>query len=130
LDEIQATAEEMSGVERLSGMAAALKRAVTSAGQARAWLLEHGAQDRHAAGSASVNLMMLMGFLAGGWVMGKSALKAVQLLDAGGGDEGFLKAKLVTAQFYFEHLLPRTASYAATIGSGSESMMALDISQF
>jgi len=130
LDEIQATAQEMSSIDSLSAMAAALKQAVESGGQARAWLLENAKQDRNVAGGASVNLMMLLGFLCGGWVMGQSTLKATQLLEAGGGDEAFLKAKLVTAQFYFDHLSPRTASYLATVKSGSESMMALDVEQF
>ena len=97
---------------------------------ARAWLLENGSQDRNAVGGASVNFMMLMGYLCGGWVMGKSALKASQMLEAGNDDESFLEAKQVTAQFYFEHLLPRTLSYLATVKSGSESMMALDAEQF
>jgi hypothetical protein len=93
-------------------------------------LLEKGSQDRNDAGGASVNFMMLMGYLCGGWVMGKSAIKATQLLAAGGGDEAFLKTKQVTTRFYFEHLLPRTAAYLATILAGSESMMALDAEQF
>ncbi|MGB7453585.1 MAG: acyl-CoA dehydrogenase [Lysobacterales bacterium] len=130
LDEMQATAEEMATVERLAVMADALKSAVHSGAQARAWLLEHGSQDRNAAGGASVNFMMLMGYLCGGWVMGKSALKATQLLEAGGEDEAFLKTKQITARFYFEHLLPRTTSYLATISAGSESMMALEVEQF
>jgi len=130
LDEIQATAQDMSSVGSLSAMADALKQAVESGGQARAWLLENAKQDRNVAGGASVNLMMLLGYLCGGWVMGQSALKAQQLLAAGGGDVAFLEAKQVTAQFYFDHLLPRTASYLATVRSGSESMMALDIEQF
>ncbi len=66
--------------------------------------------------------------MAGSW--GQSALKATQLLEAGGGDEAFLKAKQVTAQFYFDHLLPRTSSYLAMVKSGSDSMMALDVEQF
>jgi len=130
LDEIQATAEDMSGVDSLAAMAASLKQAVTTAGEAKAWLLEHATQDRNVTGGASVNFMMLMGYLCGGWIMGSSALKAQQLLAAGGGDVAFLEAKQVTAQFYFDHLLPRTVSYLATVKSGSESMMALDIEQF
>ena len=130
LDEIKADAEEMSAVENLAPMAAALKNAVQTGEQARAWLLENGKQDRNIAGSASVNFMMLLGFVCGGWIMGKSALKAVQLLESGAGDEAFMKAKLVTAQFYCDHLLPRTASYLAAIRTGSESIMALDVEQF
>ena len=130
LDEIQASADDMSGVDSLAVMADALKEAVLAGAKARAWLLEHGSEDRNAAGGASVNFMMLMGYLCGGWIMGKSALKATQILKAGSNDEDFLKTKLITAQFYFEHLLPRTGSYLVTISAGSESMMALDAGQF
>jgi len=130
LDEIQATVEDMSGVERLKMMADALQAAVDNAAGAKAWLLENGSKDRNAAGAASVNFMMLMGYLCGGWVMGKSALKVEQMLEAGGYDEFFLKAKQITTQFYFEHLLPRTSGYHAAIQAGSESMMALDVEQF
>ena len=130
LDEMQATAEDMSGVEGLAIMADTLKKAVLAGVEARAWLLEHGSEDRNAAGGASVNFMMLMGYLCGGWVMGKSAFMATQMLKTSGADESFLAAKQITAQFYFEHLLPRTSAYLATIISGSESMMALDAEQF
>jgi len=130
LDEIQQTAKDMSAIDSLSGMAASLSSAVQSGREAMAWLLEHAAQDRNAVGGASVNYMMLMGYLCGGWVMGVSALKAIKALESGSGDESFLKAKQVTAQFYFEHLLPRTASYFSTVMAGSESMMALNEDQF
>ena len=129
-DEIQETAKNMSAVDSLSDMAAALLKAVQSGREAMAWLLEHAQQDRNAVGGASVNYMMLMGYLCGGWVMGLSALKANELLESGSGDESFLKTKQVTAQFYFDHLLPRTTSYLAMVTAGSESMMALDEDQF
>ena len=130
LDEIQATAEDMSNVDGLSVMGTALKGAVQAGEEALTWLLDNAAQDRNAAGGASVNLMMLLGYVCGGWIMGQSALKAASLLENGGGDEAFLSAKLVTAQFYFDHLLPRSSSCLATIKAGSESMMALDVEQF
>ncbi len=130
LDEIKATADDMSGVDKLAVMADSLKKAVQAGSEASAWLLEHGSGDRNAVGGASVNFMMLMGYLCGGWVMGKSSLKATQLLEAGGGDVDFLKTKQITAKFYYEHLLPRVSSYRATITAGSESIMALDVEQF
>jgi len=130
LDEIGVTAANMAAVDGLSAMAGSLKKAVETGGQAKDWLLENAANDRNVAGGASVNFMMLMGYLCGAWVMGRSALKAAQLLEAGGGDVSFLESKQVTAQFYFDHLLPRTASYLATILSGNASMMALKAEQF
>jgi alkylation response protein AidB-like acyl-CoA dehydrogenase len=130
LDEMQTTADDMSTVEDLAVMAGALKKAIERGVQARAFLLENGPKDKNAAGAASVNFMMLMGFLCGGWVMGQAALKATQMLEAGEGDVSFLKTKQITARFYFEHLLPRTTSYLEMVTSGSESMMALDAEQF
>jgi len=130
LDEIEESAGEISTVETLTNIADSLKMAVHSGREARAWLLENAVQDRNVAGGASVNFMMLLGYLCGGWVMGLSALKAAQRLQTGADDVAFMEAKLVTARFYFEHLLPRTESFLATIKAGSESMMALDVEQF
>lgn len=130
LEEILADAEKVAAVDTLSGLAAGLKAAVQAGREATAWLLENATQDKHAIGSASVNYMMLMGFLCGGWVMALSALKATELLAGGGSDKGFLEAKNVTARFYFDHLLPRTGAYLAAIKAGSESMMALPEEQF
>jgi len=130
LNEIQGAAENISRVGSLCAMADSLMTAVQLGRKAMAWLLEQAAHDKNAAGGASVNFMMLMGYLCGGWVMGKSALKASQLLEIGAGNDAFLRAKQVTAQFYFDHLMPRTASYFATITAGNESMMALAEDQF
>ncbi len=130
LDEIQATAEAMSDIDELAGQAAALKNAAGLGREVRTWLLEHAGQNRNIAGGVSVNFMMLLGYICGGWVMGQSALKAARLLEGDGGNESFLRAKLVTAQFYTDHLLPRAGSYLATIKAGVDSIMALDVEQF
>jgi len=130
LDDIRATAAALSAVEGFAQLGDSLGKAVGQAAEARSWLLEHGSADRNAAGSASFNLLMLLGYLCGGWVMGMSALKARQMLDAGAGDVPFLEAKLVTARFYFEHLLPRTGACLAAATAGTESVMALAAEQF
>ena len=130
LDEIDATAKEMSGVNGLDSMAASLARSVGIGRDATEWLVANGPNDRNVAGAASVNFMMLLGYVCGGWVMGRSTLKAQQLLDAGQGDSSFLETKQMTARFYFEHLLPRAAMYLETVKAGPDSMMALDIDKF
>ena len=130
LDEMAVTAAAMADIEDLSTLAGSLRKAIEAGTQAKDWLLENAADDRNVAGGASVNFMMLMGYLCGAWVMGKSVLKAAQLLEAGEGDKRFLTTKRLTAQFYYDHLLPRTASYLTTIKSGSAAIMALDVEQF
>ena len=130
LNEIQATAEAMSNIDELAGQASALKNAVGSGREAREWLLGHAGQNRNVAGGVSVNFMMMLGYVCGGWVMGQSALKATRLLEGGRSNESFLRAKLVTAQFYTDHLLPRAGSCLATVKAGVDSIMALDVEQF
>lgn len=46
------------------------------------------------------------------------------------GDDVFYQTKVATAHFYFQKLLPRTASLKATIETGADSLMALSDEQF
>ncbi len=130
LQEIRATAEELISVEELSGLGRALQQGADAGTEALQWLLENAKESRDVAGAAGVNYLMLLGYVCGGWVMGLSALKAVQLLDAGGGDEAFLQAKLATARFFCEHLLPRAGACLVSVKAGPESTMALSEDQF
>ena len=130
LQEIGETAEQLMQVEGLSNLGQALKQGVEAGSEARLWLLDNARENRNVAGAAGVNFLMLLGHVCGGWVMGLSALKAAQMLAAGGGDEAFLKAKLATAQFYCEHLLPRASACLVSVTAGPESIMALSVDQF
>jgi hypothetical protein len=93
-------------------------------------VLDHAGENRNVAGAAGVNLLMLLGYLCGGWVMGRSALKASKLLAASQGDTAFLEAKQVTAKFYSDHLLPRVGACLAAIKAGPQSMMDMPAEQF
>jgi alkylation response protein AidB-like acyl-CoA dehydrogenase len=130
LQDIRSTADALSGQEGLGALGERLMRGVEAGSQARQWLLDNAAVDRNVAGAAGVNLLMLLGYLCGGWVMGLAALKARHLLDAGAGDGSYLDAKLVTARFYFEHFMPRAEACLTSIRAGSESMMGLSTDQF
>ena len=130
LSDMQATAGELKQQEGLTDLGAALQTGIEAGSEAKQWVLNHAREDRIVAGTASVNYLMLLGYVCGGWVMGLSALKAKELLDAGADDESFLNAKLVTARFYCEHLLPRAGACLMTMTAGSESTMALAEDQF
>jgi hypothetical protein len=130
LDDVEATATVLAADVELASLGAALMQSLEAARTARQWLLERAREDRDVAGAASVNFLMLLGYVCGGWLMGQSALKASARLASGSGDTAFLKAKLVTARFYCEHLLPRAGACLAAIEAGPESMMALTADQF
>jgi alkylation response protein AidB-like acyl-CoA dehydrogenase len=130
LQEIQQTADQLIQSDELSGLGEALAGGVANATLAQQWLLEHAQENRNVGGAAGVNLLMLLGYVCGGWVMGITALKASELLAAGDGDSAFLNAKRVTARFYVEHYLPRAEACLASVQAGPDSIMALTDEQF
>ncbi|MEH6825604.1 MAG: acyl-CoA dehydrogenase [Motiliproteus sp.] len=131
LTEIDATLTLVDAAgEPLSPVAKGLRHALKDGREAQQWLLDSAANDPLAAASGCVSFMMLFGYLSGGWLMARSALRAQAMLDVGDGDATFLKAKLITVQFYAEQLLPRTGACLAAVVSGSTATMALPEDQF
>ena len=55
-------------------------------------------------------------------MMARSAAIAAAKLAAGGGDEKFYRAKLQSARFYAEHLLPQSLGLLRIIKSGGASV--------
>ncbi len=130
LEEMQGTVNQLETNGQFSALADDLKQAVEIGQQARSWLLDNSQSDPLAAPSVGVNLLMLYGYICGGWLMAKSALKAQSILDTGEGDTDFLNTKLKTTHFYFDHLLPRIFSHMEIIKSGSDSIMSVGEDQF
>jgi hypothetical protein len=107
-----------------------LTQAVDSLESATRWLVEHYSASPNEAAAVAVPYLKLFGTVAGGWLMGRAAVIAHRTLQAPQGDSSFLSAKIATARFYAEHILPQARAYADTVLSGSSSVLALDESQF
>ena len=75
------------------------------------------------AGAASVDYLMYSGYVTLAYFWARMAVVARQKIAAADGDASFYEGKLMTAQFYFERLLPRTASLKLSIESGAENLM-------
>jgi len=71
-----------------------------------------------------------MGLVAMAYCFAKSALIARDALAGGSQEAGFYKAKLATAQFYFDRILPQATAAFLAIKAGKASMMALDEAAF
>lgn len=87
-------------------------------------------QDKEEAGAASVDYLMYSGYVVSAYFWAKAAVAAHKQLEAGQGDATFLRAKLFTARFYMERLLPRTRTLADTMLSGADNLMDLDEAHF
>ena len=67
----------------------------------------------------------LMGLTLGGWLLARQALAAAERLAAGAGDSAFLQAKIATARFYCEQLLPQAAALLGPATRGAASLYAV-----
>ena len=91
------------------------------------WLREQASHDANAVGAASVEYLHLFGYVAYAWMWSRMAATAQANRDQ---EPAFYDAKLATATFYFERLLPRVLSLQASVTAGSESLYLLAAEQF
>ncbi|WP_151636915.1 acyl-CoA dehydrogenase [Noviherbaspirillum aerium] len=80
--------------------------------------------------AGSVPYLKMAGIVLGGWQMARAALIAEQRLQAGEGDARFYAAKVATARFYADHILPQAYAYRTAIIDGGQGVMALAEEQF
>ena len=129
-DDIERSLAELeSAGQRLATTRLALLRGLEAAREVVAALLERHELEPDLAGAMSVNFLMLMGTLLGGWQLALGATAAVARLDAGDADRAFLEGKLVTSDFFAEHFMPRIEAHRASAIAGSRTVMGLSREQ-
>jgi alkylation response protein AidB-like acyl-CoA dehydrogenase len=88
-------------------------------------------KDRDVVSAACNDYLMYSGYAMMGYFWLKQAIVAQEKLAKGGKDAPeFYKAKLQTAQFYFERLAPRAAGHRKTMLSSTASIMQMDNEHF
>jgi alkylation response protein AidB-like acyl-CoA dehydrogenase len=107
-----------------------LKDAIDALDAATRWLVDTYPKNAKAAAGVSVPYLKLFGTVAGGWLMVQSALSAQEKLKQPGADQAFYKAKLATARFYADHVLPQAQPLAREVTRGADSVLALEPTDF
>ncbi len=79
--------------------------------------------------AGSVPYLMLAGNLLAGWQLARALLVAQDELQAGV-DAGFMKAKIITARFYADHLLSKAPGIRDSIVDGADSVTAMALEAF
>ena len=79
--------------------------------------------------AGSVPYLMLAGNLMAGWQLARALLVAQDELKAGV-DAGFMKAKIITARFYADHLLSKAPGIRDSIVDGADSVTAMALDAF
>jgi alkylation response protein AidB-like acyl-CoA dehydrogenase len=121
---------DAKGDERLSAFAEALEKASGQLGAATMWLMQNAMKNPEHAGAGAHHYMHILGIVATGLMWLRMSKAAVTLLDAGEGNAKYLEAKLVTARFYAERIMPDAGSLRRKIEGGADALMALDPDMF
>jgi alkylation response protein AidB-like acyl-CoA dehydrogenase len=108
---------------RLAAADAALERAID-------WMVPAFGNNPRVAHAGSVAYLRLWGIVTGGWQMARAAEIAKAKLAAREGDSGFLQAKVATARYYADALLPWAEAHAALATGGGEAAVALPADRF
>jgi len=87
-------------------------------------------QNPNEIGAASVDYLMYSGYLTLAYFWAKMVKVAQDKLASGDDDKAFYQAKIKTARFYFQRILPRANGHAACVANGAGSMMELDADDF
>ena len=106
-----------------------LSAAVADLTAAVLWLAEHGPTDPNAALAGATPFLRLMGTTVGGWYMARTARAARDLLQRGEGDAAFLEAKITTARFFAEQLLPQTKGLLPMVTAGADQLFDVPVDQ-
>ena len=131
IGEVREVEEQLGGADNVDFPAIRenLAIGIEALEQATQWMRQMIGRDPNAAFGASVNYLMLTGYVCGGWQMARAALAARARLTAGA-DEDFYRAKIATARFYAEQILPKATALLAVVKSGASTALALDEAQF
>jgi hypothetical protein len=131
-DEMDKVAQELArhGESSLKAIGARLAEGVALVRAAAAWIVPAYGVNPRAAHAVAVPYLKLWGLVTGGWQLGRGALAAQKHLSAGNGDARFLVAKIQTARFYAEAVLPQAAGLAHAVTASGDATVALPAEQF
>ncbi|PXA97644.1 acyl-CoA dehydrogenase [Nostoc sp. 3335mG] len=119
------------GDEKLASFAEALEKANGQLQAATMWLAQNGFTNPNQVGAGAYPYMQLTGIVALGLMWLRMAKAASEALAAGGGEDAkFYEAKLVTARFFAERIMPDAGALRRKIEAGSDAVMALDPEMF
>src|SRR5580704_1909483 len=126
--ELQLYLKEQSGDPALKALAEPLGKALGHLQQATMWFMQNAMGKPENAGAGATDYMHLFGLVALGymWCRIAAAAQAARAADT----SGRMAAKLVTARFFMERMLPETATRLARIQAGAAAVMELPVEAF
>jgi butyryl-CoA dehydrogenase len=117
-----------SADEKLSEFVSPLSEAFGLLQKATGWIAENGMRDPNEAGAAASEYLRLLALVALAFMWARMA--GIALERSGDNDGEFYRAKLATARFYMQRVLPQTRSLYACIVAGGSSIASFNDDAF
>jgi hypothetical protein len=130
LAEVAACLQEMAADEKHKPYVGPLAAALGHLQQASMWLTKNATTQPDNAGAGASDYMHLFGLVALGYMWCRIVRAASAKLASGQGDPARMTAKLATARFFMERMLPETSAHLARIQAGAASTMELPAEAF
>ncbi len=128
--QVRKTVAELQGDAALAPIAARLGESADALEQVVDYVVGNVKSDIKAVFAGSVPYLKMAGVVLGGWQMARAAAVAATKLKAGEGDGKFYEAKLATARFFADQILPQALAYRTAIVEGGQAVLALPEDQF
>ena len=118
---VQRWIEEQSTNTELQPFVLSISKAFGRLQLATGHIAQAGLRNPDEGGAAASEYLRLFGLVALGYLWARMAQISIE--KKGGDDNAFYAAKIVTARFFMERVLPQTGSLFAAIMSGSSTIM-------
>ena len=128
--EVAGFIEENKSDDALDPFLTPLKTGLDDLQKGTMWFMQNAMTRPDNAGAGSTDYMHMFGLVALGYMWARIARSVNEDLEAGKGDQDYLKAKLVTGRFFMERLMPETASRLAQMSAGCDTIMELPADAF
>ncbi len=120
--------EENRADEKMAPFTKGLKKGLNDLQAATMWLMQNAMAKPDNAGAASTDYLHLFGLVALGYMWARMAKVSQAKLAEGAG--AFHEAKVITARYFMERVMPETSAHLARLSTGADAMMALEADAF
>ncbi len=130
LNEVGAYLKERASNDEMNVYLKPLGQSLAHLQQASMWFMQNAMTKPDNAGAGATDYMHLFGLVALGYMWCRIAEAALAKMPKANGQAARYSAKLATARFFMERMLPETATRLARIQAGAASTMEMPDEQF
>lgn len=129
LDEMENVRELLENASELAQLGSQLFAGIAALRRCIDFVVKRYTREPKAAATGAVPLLELFGIVTGGWQMARAAIVARKRL-AEDSDTEFLRAKMLSARFYGDHVLTQATGLADSVVNGADTVLEYADEQF